>query len=77
MTRGLDARPIPAAMLMAQLIAAINRACDARGDTPANRAALILECCALDATGQADMRDYFEAEAANWCRHFTDKDTPT
>ena len=50
------------------LVAAINRCCDARGDDSANRAALILECTALPAWEQRELRDHFNEEAARWKR---------
>lgn len=59
----LLARPTPAA-----LVKAINQCCTARGDTEANRAALITECAALSRTEQADMLEHFEAETAIWHR---------
>lgn len=48
------------------LAAAINRACDARGDDDANRAGLLAECAALPLDGQADMLAHFTIEAARW-----------
>ena len=36
------------------LVNAINRCCDVRGDDDANRVALVAECNALDAAGEAD-----------------------
>ena len=50
------------------LVAAITRCCNARGDNDANGAALIAECSALDATGQADMLEHFHVEADRWER---------
>ena len=44
----------------------INRCCDARGDDARNRAALIAECMRLLPSGQADMKEHFEQEAARW-----------
>ncbi len=55
--------PTPAA-----LVKAINQCCAARGDTEANRAALIAECAELTPTEQADMIDHFNAETAIWRR---------
>ncbi|MBL8348887.1 MAG: hypothetical protein JNL87_01110 [Burkholderiaceae bacterium] len=52
----------------AALVKAINACCDARGDDDNNRAGLITECTALDAAGQADMREHFETEALIWQR---------
>lgn len=52
----------------ATLVNAINRCCDVRGDDDANRAALIAECNALDAAGQADMLAHFSSEADRWER---------
>jgi hypothetical protein len=52
--------------LAAALAAAINRACDARGDSDANRAGLLAECAALPPEGQADMLAHFTLEAARW-----------
>ena len=52
----------------AALVNAINQCCNARGDDDANRAALIAECSALDAAGQADMLAHFNAEAERWER---------
>ncbi len=48
------------------LVLAINRCCDARGDDDGNRAALILECLALPAWEQRELRDHFNEEAARW-----------
>mgnify|MGYP000865933252 FL=1 len=56
-------RPAPAA-----LVKAINRCCAARGDTEANRVALIAECAALTPAEQTDMTDHFNAETAIWQR---------
>ena len=52
----------------AALVKAINRCCSARCDDDANLAALIAECVALDAAGQADMLAHFSAEADRWER---------
>lgn len=52
----------------AALVKAINKCCAARGDTEANRAALIAECAELTPAEQADMREHFEGEAAIWQR---------
>ena len=43
--------------------AAINRACDVRGDDAVNRAGLLAECAALPTEGQADMLAHFTLEA--------------
>lgn len=48
------------------LMSAIDRCCAARGDTDANRAALIVECCAYPAWEQADLLDHFTTEAERW-----------
>jgi hypothetical protein len=50
------------------LVRAINACCDLRGDDDRNRAGLIAECSALTPAGQADMREHFEQETANWQR---------
>jgi hypothetical protein len=50
------------------LAAAINRACDIRGDDDANRAALLGECAALPPASQADMLAHFTLEAARCSR---------
>lgn len=52
--------------LTAQLIEAVNRACDARGDDDAHRAALIEECAAQPLAMQADLLAHFVIEAARW-----------
>lgn len=52
----------------AALVKAINQCCAARGDTEANRVALIAECAELAPAEQADMREHFEAAAAIWLR---------
>ena len=52
--------------LTVALVESINHCCEARGDDDANRAALIEECCQLTLHEQADMREHFEREAANW-----------
>lgn len=60
-----------AEVLAADLIAAINRCCDARGDDERNRAALIAESSQLTPHEQADMRDHFHSEAdqlAGFCQ---------
>lgn len=49
-----------------RLSAAIRAACAARGDTDANRDALLAACLQLDQAGQADMLDHFRAEAERW-----------
>jgi hypothetical protein len=48
------------------LAAAINRACDLRGDDDANRAGLLRECAELAPEAQADMLAHFTLEAARW-----------
>lgn len=48
------------------LAGAIDRACDVRGDSDANRAGLLAECAALPPEGQADMLAHFTLEAARW-----------
>ena len=57
-----------AARLATTLRDSINRCCDARGDDEHNRAALIAECMRLPPSGQADMHEHFEQEAARWER---------
>lgn len=52
--------------LAAALATAINRACDVRGDSDANRAGLLAECAALPPEGQADMLSHFLIEAVRW-----------
>ncbi len=52
--------------LPAELIDAINRCCDERGDDGANRAALIREGAALPAWEQRELREHFIEEAARW-----------
>ena len=44
------------------LIAAVDRCCDARGDDHGNRAALIADCKLLAPHEQADMLDHFDGE---------------
>lgn len=44
--------------------AAIERACEVRGDDPAHRDGLIAECMALPFEAQADLLAHFTAEAA-------------
>jgi hypothetical protein len=46
------------------LTAAINRCCDARGDDPARREALLTECAAASPEHQADLLAHFTIEAA-------------
>ena len=55
-----------AAALTARLIDAINRACRARGDDDAHRAALIEECVAQPLATQTDLLAHFVIEAARW-----------
>lgn len=50
------------------LVDAINQCCAARGDTEANRAALIAECAELTPAEQVDITDHFNAETATWLR---------
>ena len=57
-----------ASRLTAELIDAINRACDLRGDDDENRAGLIRECSALPSDGQEDMRQHFEQVAEVWAK---------
>ena len=54
----------PADRRFAALAKAINQCCAARGDTEANRVALIVECAELTPAEQTDMREHFEAQAA-------------
>ena len=51
-----------------ELVAAINACCRHRGDTEANRTALIAECGALSPRQQREMADHFETEARAWAR---------
>lgn len=53
---------------LAALAKAIDSCCVLRGDTEANRAALIAECAELTPAEQADMTEHFEAETAIWQR---------
>ncbi len=48
------------------LAGAINRTCDVRDDSDANRAGLLAECAALPPEGQADLLAHFAIEAARW-----------
>lgn len=57
--------PTSPAALSAALTAAIRAACAARGDSARNQIALLAECLALDAAGQADMLEHFRAEAVH------------
>ena len=50
--------------LGAALSAAINRACDTRGDDPENRAALLSECAELRSEQQAELLAHFVVVAA-------------
>jgi TubC N-terminal docking domain len=61
-------RNAPPATCTAALVKAINQCCAVRGDTEANRAALIAECAELDPREQADMTEHFNAEAKIWQR---------
>jgi hypothetical protein len=56
------------------LIAAINRACDLRGDGDANRAGLIDECAALPPAAQKDMRAHFQQVVELHDRGLVDRD---
>ena len=47
----------------ADLIASINRCCDARGDTERNRAGLLSEIGDFDQRLQADLVEHFDGEA--------------
>ena len=51
-----------------QLVDAVSRACEIRGDGEVNRrgGGLIAECSALPLDGQADMRDHFNGVARLW-----------
>jgi hypothetical protein len=60
---GLTAHRLPAA-----LVAAINSACDARGDDDANRQGLIAEGLALTPDMQADLLAHFADVARIWRR---------
>jgi hypothetical protein len=51
-----------------ELVAAINACCLHRGDSDANRAALIAECSALSPSQQMDLARHFEAEARIWAK---------
>ena len=56
--------------IFANLVAAIHRCCNARGDDDANRAALIAECAPIPPAQQAGWREHFDTvadryEAAN------------
>lgn len=54
--------------LASQVIAAINRACDARCDGSKFRAELLAECAQLTPRLQADAIEHFDAEAEIWKR---------
>ena len=54
----------PPGHLSDELAAAINRCCDARGDSSANRQGLLNECRFLSAKAQADLQEHFEQEVA-------------
>jgi hypothetical protein len=51
-----------------ELITAIHRCCDARGDDETNRAGLIQEAADLPQTHQVDMAAHFDEQAALWLR---------
>ena len=48
------------------LVDAIRRCTEARGDTDANRAALVAEAADLTPREQQDMREHFDEQAAAW-----------
>jgi hypothetical protein len=48
------------------LVEAIRRCSEVRGDTDANRAALIAEAVDLTPREQQDMREHFDEQAALW-----------
>lgn len=50
------------------LIAAVNRCCDARGDDDGNRAALFADCKRLTPHEQADMLEHFDGETRRFTR---------
>jgi hypothetical protein len=50
------------------LIAAVNRCCDVRGDDDGNRAALIADCKLLAPHEQADMLEHFDGETRRYTR---------
>jgi hypothetical protein len=53
-------------LLTARLLAAIHRCCDARGDEPTDRAALLAACADLPPEQQADLLAHFSIEAVRW-----------
>jgi hypothetical protein len=55
--------PTTPAALSVALTASIRAACAARGYTVLEVQALVDDCLALDAAGQADMLEHFRAEA--------------
>lgn len=57
----------------ADLIAAIHRACDARGDVDHIRAGLIAESTRFDPRQQTDLIEHFRAEADLWHRASRDE----
>ena len=59
----------PAAFLRDDLAAAINRCCDARGDSDANRQGLLDECSRLPPHQQTDLRVHFVQEVVRWMQH--------
>lgn len=69
-TRACNTQPsaLTAPRVAQALVAAINRACNLRGDDDANRAGLIAECHALSLEQQIDMLEHFRAEAARWAK---------
>jgi hypothetical protein len=58
--------PDATARLVAALVQAVNRTCDARGDDSANRAELIADALALPVELQADLLAHFTVEAARY-----------
>lgn len=57
-----------AEVLAADLIAAINRCCDVRGDSDRNRAGLIEESGDFTPDHQRDLIEHFAGEADRWHR---------
>ena len=62
-----DGRP-EAEHTTADLIAAINRCCDVRGESAGNRAGLITEAADFTLDHQRDLADHFNGEADRWHR---------
>ena len=58
--------PLTRHRLGTALVQAIHRCCDARGDEPENRAALLEECADLLPEQQADLLAHFSIEAIRW-----------